>query len=606
MSQESAHAESPGWWDPAWTSRQVLNLNTGNSGLPLPELTGDPVVLVRLASDFPFAGAAESGSDLRFLGPDHKTLLPYHIERWDGLLNEALVWVRVPEWTAGTSTTVWMYSGNPTAPPAQDPKGTYDSSTRAVFHFDGPGGTPGEDSGTAAAPGSGNRIPVATSLIAGGLRFTGNNTVVFPASSLPPWSPQEELTLTLWAKAAGPGKGEILFSRREGGNSFLLGIDEGKAFVSVNAGNAGQRLTSAEAIPPGTWQHLAVTFKSGTLTLYLNGKEAATANAPLPALTGDSLLGGDGGGGTGPAGTGLTGFLGEVDELTVAATARSAGFLRFCAINQGPSAEAAQLLQVGPPSGSGGGEGHSEISEHLNLIRDISKSLTIDGWIVIWACGILAAIGWAVAIGKLLYLNRIAGSSRIFLRQWARISTDLTALDHADEDHVRSMGGQTSQRDQKAMKESPLFHLYHLGSQEIQHRIALSGGSFQGLPERSITSIRALLDGGANREIQRLQSKLVFLTIGIAGGPYLGLLGTVIGVMITFAVIAKSGEVDINSIAPGIAGALLATVAGLAVAIPALFAYSYLSSRIKDSILSMNTFIEEFIARIAEAYPSKD
>ena len=109
--------------------------------------------------------------------------------------------------------------------------------------------------------------------------------------------------------------------------------------------------------------------------------------------------------------------------------------------------------------------------------------------------------------------------------------------------------------------------------------------------------------GGLVDEEEKLNDKLVFLTLGIAGGPYLGLLGTVIGVMITFAVIAKSGEVEVNSIAPGIAGALLATVAGLAVAIPALFGYSYLSSKIKDAITDMEVFIDEFIARIAEAYP---
>jgi biopolymer transport protein ExbB len=119
-------------------------------------------------------------------------------------------------------------------------------------------------------------------------------------------------------------------------------------------------------------------------------------------------------------------------------------------------------------------------------------------------------------------------------------------------------------------------------------------------------AIRATLDGGLTREVQRLNSNLVFLTIGIAGGPYLGLLGTVIGVMITFAVIAKSGAVEVNSIAPGIAGALLATVAGLAVAIPALFAYSYISSRIKDAVSEMQIFIDEFVAKIAEAFPSSN
>jgi biopolymer transport protein ExbB len=128
-------------------------------------------------------------------------------------------------------------------------------------------------------------------------------------------------------------------------------------------------------------------------------------------------------------------------------------------------------------------------------------------------------------------------------------------------------------------------------------------GAASGLSGRSMQAIRATLHSGLVKEVQKLNSSLVFLTIGIAGGPYLGLLGTVIGVMITFAVIAKSGQVEVNSIAPGIAGALLATVAGLAVAIPALFAYSYISSRIKDAISDMELFINEFTARVAEVYP---
>jgi biopolymer transport protein ExbB len=58
--------------------------------------------------------------------------------------------------------------------------------------------------------------------------------------------------------------------------------------------------------------------------------------------------------------------------------------------------------------------------------------------------------------------------------------------------------------------------------------------------------------------------------------------------------------VEVNSIAPGIAGALLATVAGLAVAIPCLFIYSYLSARIKNVVTNMETFIDEFITKMAE------
>jgi biopolymer transport protein ExbB len=90
--------------------------------------------------------------------------------------------------------------------------------------------------------------------------------------------------------------------------------------------------------------------------------------------------------------------------------------------------------------------------------------------------------------------------------------------------------------------------------------------------------------------------------MSIAGGPYVGLLGTVVGVMITFAIIARSGEVNVNSIAPGIASALLATVVGLVVAIPALFIYSYLNGRIKNSLGLMQVFIDEFVAKMAEFY----
>ena len=86
------------------------------------------------------------------------------------------------------------------------------------------------------------------------------------------------------------------------------------------------------------------------------------------------------------------------------------------------------------------------------------------------------------------------------------------------------------------------------------------------------------------RENHALNDGLVFLTISIAGGPFMGLLGTVVGVMITFAAIAATGEVNINAIAPGIAAALVATVAGLLVAIPALLGYNYLVSRMKTVI----------------------
>ena len=99
------------------------------------------------------------------------------------------------------------------------------------------------------------------------------------------------------------------------------------------------------------------------------------------------------------------------------------------------------------------------------------------------------------------------------------------------------------------------------------------------------------------RENQKLNSQMVLLTIAISGGPFLGLLGTVVGVMITFAAIAATGDVNVNAIAPGIAAALVATVAGLAVAIPALFGYNYLSRASRRISADMHVFIDEFVAK---------
>jgi biopolymer transport protein ExbB len=126
------------------------------------------------------------------------------------------------------------------------------------------------------------------------------------------------------------------------------------------------------------------------------------------------------------------------------------------------------------------------------------------------------------------------------------------------------------------------------------------GATNRPLSSEAMQVIQTALDAILVRETQRLNSKMVLLSISIAGGPYLGLLGTVVGVMITFAVIAASGDVNINAIAPGIAAALLATVAGLAVAIPALFAYNYLTVQIKDVIADMRVFSDEFLAMLAE------
>jgi len=207
-----------------------------------------------------------------------------------------------------------------------------------------------------------------------------------------------------------------------------------------------------------------------------------------------------------------------------------------------------------------------------------------------------------VMIKKAVYLNSVSRGNTEFLQHWRQIAGDLSVLEGDDNDHARTMGGRLAvSRKGKAVP--PLYRIYHLGIEEIRMRVASdSQGGSNALSARSIQAIRAVLDGGMVRETQRLNSQMVLLTIAISGGPFLGLLGTVIGVMITFAAVAAAGDVNVNAIAPGIAAALAATVAGLAVAIPSLFGYNYLLTQVKSMTSDMHVFIDEFVTRLAEFY----
>lgn len=108
-----AHA----WWNKEWTQRTPLTVDTSTA---VSEPVGSTPVLVRLhVNNFDFASAREDGGDLRFVAADDQTELPYQVEKYDSLIGEAFVWVRVPAVAPGAQTKLWLYHGNPiAAPPA--------------------------------------------------------------------------------------------------------------------------------------------------------------------------------------------------------------------------------------------------------------------------------------------------------------------------------------------------------------------------------------------------------------------------------------------------------------------------------------------------------
>jgi biopolymer transport protein ExbB len=586
-----AAAQAGTWWNKDWTIRKQITIDTSVAGVAISDPIGKATVLVRLYDgNFQFLSAKEDGGDIRFVAADDKTSLPFHVERYDSLLNEAFVWVQLPEVKPSGQTQFWMYYGNAAATRADDSKGTFDAETVVAYHFSENGSAPSDSSpGGNKAENAGTTV--AGSLIGGGVRLPGTSPIKIPTSPSLQWSDAGTLTWSGWIKPASFREKAVLFSRAESDRSFVIGESNGVPFVEVN----GQRSAGGQPMAVNAWRHLTVVAEGQKVTLYLDGADYSVLNTGLPALNSPLLIGGDGSGGEG--------FSGELDEMQISKAVRTPGSLRLASVNQSAGADAGKLLVFGTDENSGGG-GHSEMLEHVMLFGDIAKNMMFDGWIAVGVCVLMIAFGWTVAIRKFNYLNSIQQGSDAFLKQWAQVSSDLTTLDHDNEENIRSMGGNVDKKTLKNMHRSPLFHLYHIGSEEIRLRLGSGRDRAMGLSARSIQAIRASLESGLVRENQRMNKGLIFLTISIAGGPYVGLLGTVVGVMITFAIIAKSGEVDVNSIAPGIASALLATVAGLVVAIPALFIYSYLSSRIKDLLAGMQVFIDEFIAKMAEFYPT--
>ena len=124
------------WWNDQWTLRKKITIDTGASGAGVSDAIGTTPILVRLhVGNFRFGAAKEDGGDLRFVAGDDKTPLKHHVEKFDSLLGEALIWVSVPDLKPGTKNDIWLYYGNQKAPTAVDAKGTYDPDTLLVYHF---------------------------------------------------------------------------------------------------------------------------------------------------------------------------------------------------------------------------------------------------------------------------------------------------------------------------------------------------------------------------------------------------------------------------------------------------------------------------------------
>jgi len=111
-------------------------------------------------------------------------------------------------------------------------------------------------------------------------------------------------------------------------------------------------------------------------------------------------------------------------------------------------------------------------------------------------------------------------------------------------------------------------------------------------------SVRNALERCVADQIAYLENKMGLLSTVVAASPFFGLLGTVWGVMGSFAGMAEKGSADMGAIAPGISGALLTTVVGLLVAIPSLIGFNLLANKMRRLVNEMDGFVERFMANL--------
>ncbi|MEW6678648.1 MAG: DUF2341 domain-containing protein [Pseudomonadota bacterium] len=566
------------WWDDAWPYRMKIQVDSARITDPLSQVA----VAVRLHNgNFPFSGCKPDGSDLRFVATDETTLLPFHLDKFDSISGIAVVWVQLP--TLGSEDApdhFWLYYGNDQAVSVQDAARTYDPHQSLVLHFGEQETNPRDSSGHTQPTRATELVVTPAGVLHAAARFSGASAIKLPASDATRQSANRGLSFSTWIKPDGVQPNAVLFEQRDGALALVIGVASGKVYARIERGSGKAVETPRAELTPGKWQHLGL-IAADRLTLYLNGQEVASVTARLDDLGGDIHLGNDA--------TGQRGFIGEMDETGLASVARPAAWMQVASA-LGPDGN---LLVYGEEENEEAADG-----AYLGIVKILVNSVSPEGWVVIGLIGLLGLVSLEAGVNKSIYLGRTEQANRVFQSRLKGLPVGVSGTVDAP-----LAKGEPSDD----IRHASLLRLYRHAMEELGRILDLHEQSGYGkhLSPQGMEALRFSLDVVMVDEVQRLNHKLVLLTLAVSGAPFLGLLGTVVGIMITFATIAATGDVNVNTIAPGVAAALTTTVAGLMVAIPVMFAYNHLTLRITNMTSAMEVFADELVGQLALAHALK-
>src|SRR5260221_7106434 len=237
---------------------------------------------------------------------------------------------------------------------------------------------------------------------------------------------------------------------------------------------------------------------------------------------------------------------------------------------------------------------------------------TPEGKATIIALAVVSLLSWTVSISKIRQLWRASKMSKKFFAAYRATRDPLDLF-----------------RKKEEFDGAPAFEIYFTGAEELAYHLKnnpvevksrtkvtpVSSDAIQGVhtdmlarsietkvSSASFDSVRVALERSVSAEGLGLEKGMIVLSTAVAGGPFIGLLGTVWGVMETFSGIGIAKAATLTAMAPGVAGALIATVVGLFVAIPAMFAYNFMVTRVRAFTQELDNYATEYATAIEHAY----
>ena len=223
------------------------------------------------------------------------------------------------------------------------------------------------------------------------------------------------------------------------------------------------------------------------------------------------------------------------------------------------------------------------------------ENSTLPGKVIILLLFLASVFSWTVMLTKFRTLRIAKRQRRHFLDVFRADRQPL----HLYTDRLRFEG-------------APVFSVYRAGCKELTFQLLGSAevdetfrGRLDSAPKISPAQMRVVttaMERAVGETALRLESQMIILATAVSGAPFLGLLGTVWGVMDTFGDVAAAGSANLAAMAPGVSAALITTVTGLLVAIPAMFGYNYLVSTLRGMIVELDNFAAELASEFEHKF----